>query len=964
MLRITFAATALLLAGPAIRLCAQTATDPVALPTIEVTGTRLGRPLDASPTSASVLTRAEIERSGVARLGELLATLPEFPANYITDTVAINGTRGVQAMDLRGLGAGNTLVLVNGRRTTVSANVWDTTTFVDFNRFSPAFVERVEILKGGASAVYGADAVGGVINIITRRQPAGGEAALSYGNTFATDAAELNASAAVGAAQGRLGLSVGLDFFQRHAQAHVDRSFSRTANLVPRFAGAYDYYASLPPGELAGYDGRSLTAPNARVLLVGGQVNGQNGVAVPGLPAGAAITALPGTGGTSAGTLNVATPNFTAPYTAATNGQFTAAAAVGYVAPELTRGAPGARNLFDFNRYIWTVPEARRIAGNARLDYGFANGLALFAETAGGRNRSVTQFHPPGVSALVPRTNPFNPFGVDVTTVWRIPDAGPRRSVVNDGNFSGLAGLRGRAHSPIAWEVAAHYSRDEFRDTISNTYLASRVFAALTGASPATALNPFGGESYRQNATLLESLKTQSWFGGAADLLGFDAQASGTVLDLPGGPVRAAAYAEHRRERFSAVSDAASQAGDILGSGQSGGDVSWERSVLALAGEVRLPLLASAGGAPGSERLALEGAARMENFSGNFHSGFRPTAGLVACPTRELLMRASYAWTFRAPTLPQLFAPQSDGFFNSVPDPRRPVALTGDLNDGPNVSRLVRQGGNPGLSAETGRVRQTGAVWRPRAISGFALEATWFRYDLENIIAGVSPTYVLDNELGGLGALVHRAAGSQTFVNTTGSPIKVLTGPAGQTTSIAPGQSATVPGSLQRIDSFTVNLSRRRLVGWDFGTRYARQWSGTHCTFTAGATYLDQSSSAYDQQSPLVNNAGGNPRWRGRATLDGERGPWGAGLTMTYTASSGYHSADGGYQKPYRVVHLRASYTAGRNSWLRGTQFMIGLDDVFNESTPLYADPPMGFNYGTVSRPQGRFWRMTAKQSW
>jgi outer membrane receptor protein involved in Fe transport len=120
--------------------------------------------------------------------------------------------------------------------------------------------------------------------------------------------------------------------------------------------------------------------------------------------------------------------------------------------------------------------------------------------------------------------------------------------------------------------------------------------------------------------------------------------------------------------------------------------------------------------------------------------------------------------------LPQLFAPQSEGFVYSIPDPRRPAALTGDDFDGPNVSRLARGGGNPNLGPETGRARQFGVVWSPRSAPGLSLEAGWFRYDLEDLIATVGTGYVLDNELGGLGYLVVRQPGTETYVNRPAYP--------------------------------------------------------------------------------------------------------------------------------------------------------------------------------------------------
>jgi iron complex outermembrane receptor protein len=949
MLRPTLPASALAVLGSllgASSLPAQT-IPPAALPAVEVTGTRLGRPLEESPINFTVVSRETLRDSGRVRLGEVLRELPEFGGNPVADTVAFNESRGTSGFELRGFGNGNTLFLVNGRRTTVNANAFEfTKTYVDLNRFSPAFIERVEILKSGASAVYGADAVGGVVNIITRRQPSGGELAVSYGNTFQTDAAELAASATTGVTRGRLGLSVGLDWFTRHAQAHVDRPFSRSADHTTRFTSAYDFYGRQSPADLAGYDGRQATSANALVRL----------------PADACgnLVPLPGTAG-----LVTATPNFANPVRTATGGQFLANAAASFVAPELTRGDANARSFYDWNRDIWTLPEANRFGATARLDYD-APGFAVFAEAGGGRNRSRTEYHPRAFSGSVPRTNPYNHFGVDVLVDWRIPDQQRRRALTENDYYTAQLGLRSTAGSVLKWETAATFSRDDYVDVARGVYRLSAVNAALARTDPATALNPFGGRDYRQPTTVLNAITTEAWFGGAADLLVLDAHVSGKLFRLPAGHVQAAAYAEHRHENYSARSDALSRAGDIMGTGSMGADIATSRHVTALAAELSAPLLGPGDSPARAPRLVFEAAARREKFSASFDSGTKPSLGLVARPTADVTVRASLARTFRAPSLPQLFSPQSDTFYNSVPDPRRPAALTGDDNDGPNVPRLVRQGGNPQLGPETGRSLQTGVTWAPRALGGFALEATRFRYDLEDVINYVGPLYVLDHELGGLGSLVHRASGAQSVVNRTTAPIAVLTGPAGATTAIAPGQSTTVPGRLMRVDIYTVNLSRQRLIGWDFGARHAGVLAGGRWHAAASASYTDFASSAYDRLQPMPNYAGSanSPRWRGRTSFDWVRDAWSHGATFNYIASSGEHTAASRYQKPYRTLHLRTAWTSARDSWLRGAQFALGLDDVFDEAPPLYLDHPIGFNTGVIPRPQGRFWRVTVTKTW
>jgi hypothetical protein len=213
---------------------------------------------------------------------------------------------------------------------------------------------------------------------------------------------------------------------------------------------------------------------------------------------------------------------------------------------------------------------------------------------------------------------------------------------------------------------------------------------------------------------------------------------------------------------------------------------------------------------------------------------------------------------------------------------------------------------------------------------------------------------------------VHREAGSETYVNRTGAPIPILSGANGQTRDIAPGESVTVPGRLQQVDSYLVNLSRRRLVGWDFAARYALETArATRWIAALALTGTLEASSAFDRFSPLVDYSGlaAQPLWRGHMTLDHERGAWTVGASFNYTPSSGTHR-DLSYVKPYRTLNLRAAWTAPRASWLRGTQFSAGLDDLFNEEPPLANDPPVGYSTSLVARPQQRFWRCAVKRTW
>src|SRR5438105_14276780 len=148
--------------------------------------------------------------------------MPEAGFTRINEGGTTAAVRGSTALNLRELGANNTLVIVNGRRTVPTANASGGTVFVDLNRFPIAMVERVEVLKDGASAIYGADASAGVVNIILRKDFNGVEISGSYGNSIHTDVAEKNYSLFAGAASGKASATVGLSYFERGGLKAVD----------------------------------------------------------------------------------------------------------------------------------------------------------------------------------------------------------------------------------------------------------------------------------------------------------------------------------------------------------------------------------------------------------------------------------------------------------------------------------------------------------------------------------------------------------------------------------------------------------------------------------------------------------------------------------------------------------------------------------------------------------------------
>jgi len=176
---------------------------PSTLEPFEVTGSRIKRTDLEGPSPIHVITREEIDLAAATNLTDIMRAIPEATNLGINEGVATGFVATVSALDLRALGPNNTLVLVDGRRQAPNGLSSNGTVFIDLNRFPNAMIERVEVLKDGASAVYGADATAGVVNVILRKHYTGAEISVRYGNYLTTDVAEQSYSFLGGVARGR-----------------------------------------------------------------------------------------------------------------------------------------------------------------------------------------------------------------------------------------------------------------------------------------------------------------------------------------------------------------------------------------------------------------------------------------------------------------------------------------------------------------------------------------------------------------------------------------------------------------------------------------------------------------------------------------------------------------------------------------------------------------------------------------
>lgn len=931
---------------------------------VEVTGSRIKRVETEGPSPIKIISRDDLEHSGRASLSDALQQMPEAGFAGINESGTTSAVRGSSALNLRELGANNTLVLINGRRAVLTGQGdLNGTAFVDLNRFPVVLVERVEVLKDGASAIYGADATAGVVNVILRKDFKGAEVDVNFGTTRGATAGEKNFSVFFGTAAGKMSATVGVSFYQRGGLRAIDTDYAANADLSARYLAKGPQYADRVAEGL--YDLRSGTGPQARINgVAGAPINGQNGVNIPGLQPNLLISRLPGTGGVASGLGSVATPSFTNPPQVGTGGQYSAAIAATYVPQQLTPQS-NPSNLYNYQQWVWLLPEVNRLGLTSAFRYDVSKNLETYAELSYSRNKSHIEFAPPPISTVddnqivVPRTNYWNPFGVDVQFQWRPVDFGARKSDVSTETVQALIGTKGRWRERWDWDVGFTHGDDRHEDVSSNMISESRLRTVLARSTP-NALNIFGGAGFRNDPAAYNEIRVSTVGGGHAGLNLADAKIAGELFEGPTGTIGGAVYSEWRKELFSERNDVlASTLDDIVAQVRSSAPSDARRTVGSIAAELRVPLIKAAD-RRFLLRADLSAAARFEDFSDGYDSGVKPYFGLRLQPLRDLVLRGSVTKAFRAPTLHQLYGGERQSLQNNLPDYRRPQALTGDPFDGVATERLVRAVGNPDLKPENTDIFQYGFVYDVplKPLKGLSFGATFFHYDQRNVITTLGPSFIQLNEVGGgSGNLVVRDPTPEVYQNLTSSPIPILVAPY-QVGYLLPGQAFRVPGRIRYLQDQVLNLARQKVEGYDFEINYVKTSpSYGRFSFRAAASYL--SFFDYSSNEELTNRVArfGFPRVRMQASLLWTRKEWTAGFLQNYTGRYEDYDHAGFKVDDYSTTGFFLGYDipAGRIRWVENMRLTFGLDNAFNAKPPLF-DGPVGYDQRFISRPDGRFW--------
>ena len=723
---------------------------------IVVTGSRLRRDDLSAPSPTVIVTEADVRLSGRGTLEGILNELPQLNADGTAST-ANNSFAGMHTADLRSLRPERTLVLVNGKRFT-PANV---SGLVDLSRIPDALIERIDVITGGASAVYGSDAIAGAINFILRDDFEGIDLRYAYGQSFKSDAENHKVDLTFGTnyAADRGNVMVSVSWYDQQPVLFDDRVYTqrnmdvRDGMLVR--AGSSNIPGtrfSLSVAEIAQLVGVDLTdfttdrdfsvgGPGACTRLSGVRF-GRNGVPLPFCDPEDRFNTNP---------TNLALR----PYQ-----RYNLSALVDF---EIAEGVEAYTELFfTNNQNTWNVnaasfrPFTSGQLGLILPDY--VNNTVLFQATRDFIAANAAIFDPDGDGNAE-----FFAGG------RRLNEAGSRFFNYDNTSYSLTGGLRGELDlggKDWQWDTYYQFQRateaQNFTATLSPLRLSLGVDVIVdpvTGEVRCTnefigcvPVNFLGLNSVTPEMAkfLTPGFGDQEYF----DRKLFQASMNGDLFEMPAGSVAAAFGVERREEGFEVLPGGGAEEGRV---GTFLLDpLNVESDVWEVFTEVRIPLLADR---PGVELLALELAYRYSDYS---NSGGSNTYkfGVEYAPVEWLRFRGAYNRAVRAPNLFELFSPQITAFAggadpcNSQLNPSQAVkdlcVLTGvpaaDIDTFvPTVELTGRSGGNPNLDVEESDTITLGFVVSPPFIEGLNVTVDWFDIEVTDAITQIGAATVADN---------------------------------------------------------------------------------------------------------------------------------------------------------------------------------------------------------------------------
>ena len=757
--------------------CGVTSAQDHDLEQVIVTGSRIARPDFDSASPIVSVTEDFFRRGGSRTVESQLNTLPQFVPSY-TSTSNNPGNNGQANVDLRGLGTPSTLVLVDGKRL-MPANG---TGVVDLNIIPSSLIESVEIITGGASAVYGSDALAGVVNLKLKRKFDGFQIDGTWGQTRRSDGTQYEAGLTAGTnfASGR-GSVVGFaGYADRELITQGDRDFSKYALFY------------VEPGN------GTLGPENA--FLPGGNFFIEEGVVFfpdNNLPSEQAFEDLMQSYGYTAGDAAGQVP-YQSVFGFNTDGTLFTRGDESYAGTQVLGVANfrGVRDPVTFNdsvySYNFAPPNAlqmplERKSAFARAEFELTDSARVYAQGLYSDYSVTTQLAPLALfsGVFIPVDNPYVPEDLtrlldsrpdpsgDIEFYKRLSETGPRIWDSTYDVYQLTLGLTGTIFGDWEYEAYVQQGANDQEHRQSGNVLISRVeeltFAPDGGVSICGGFDPFGLGSISPEC--LDYISVAASNHASVDQAIVEASLSGPLLELPAGELRAAFGVFYKEDKYQYVSAPVASVflpdgrPDIQGFGASD-DIQGDDHNVDVWGEVLVPLLRDA---PGAQSLEAVLGYRLSDYAsaGSFDSW---KAELLYQPFEAIRLRGSYQQAIRAASVYELYLPQLPTFsdFSFFEDGVEPCDATSAARSGADAARVealcIEQGvpaalmpdfsdadelmsgvngGNPDLGPEEAVTSTLGVVWTSRyshaLVSNLQVSLDWYRIEITDKIWQMFP---------------------------------------------------------------------------------------------------------------------------------------------------------------------------------------------------------------------------------
>jgi outer membrane receptor protein involved in Fe transport len=684
---------------------------------IVVTGSRIVRRNLESAAPVAVVSNEEFKLSGAVNVEQVVNTLPQVIPGV--NSFSNNPGGGVATLNLRGLGEQRNLVLVNGRRWMF----YDTTQVVDLNTIPSFLIESVDVVTGGASAVYGSDAITGVVNFRLKNVQ-GVEAGGQYNITEQGDGRRYEGYVALGSefAEGKGHATVFAEYYKRGSIDQGQRDFSKLIRS--------DTPSALPLTPDGFYQGGSSTVPYGRFTstLPTGACAGNIYCGTAG-----AVFRTPGVGSrrTSADLYNFAPDN----YLMVPQERYLIG---GYGDYDVGNGHTAYVEATFVNNRVENLLAATPVTGTFQFDINTVSPFISAADIAALR----------ALDATVGAGNVVGDGIVPLAVQRRVNETGGRLSSDERNAFRVLVGIKGPINDVFNYDINYLYARTRNSNVQQGNISRSLFQAGLDGTG--TPINIFGANTL--TPAMVQAISIQSQNGDISTLQDATATISGSLFNLGmgGDNVGVAVGVEYRKVASQFIPDTALSSGDVIGF-NAGDPTAGSYNVKEAFAELRVPV---ASGKPLISRLELNGAARYSDYSLDAVGGVWTYAGGVEyAPVPDITFRGQYQRAVRAPNVSELFGGQSQGFPAAV-DPCAlassaanatiralcvatgvPAASVGSSGLQLNTQIQGLFGGNPDLQEETSDSYTAGVVLRPQAIPGLSVTADWFKIKIDGAIS-------------------------------------------------------------------------------------------------------------------------------------------------------------------------------------------------------------------------------------